>query len=206
MDYIYLSACLGLCVSLLVTSYDIACQWGTNFRQRMESFPQFLQLNFLFVVLKYLIPKFHLPGHGLACQSLFSFNLTRGVGRTDGEGIERLWSTTNGCAGSTKEMGPGARHDTLDDHFGDWNWRLLVGMGKELFPFIPFFVDLLPKGTSFTRKLQEAIPERNKHKEVFSKLSSSLSSKVVQEWSKMLQDWEADNSKPNPYEVMASSE
>ena len=53
-----------------------------------------------------------------------------GVGRTDGEGIERNWSEINRVANSTKEMGPGARHDTLDDHFGHHNFRKLVGLGK----------------------------------------------------------------------------
>ncbi|KAG5223204.1 CxC2 domain-containing protein [Salix suchowensis] len=33
----------------------------------------------------FLVPKFHLPAHIMACQSSFSFNYTRGVGRTDGE-------------------------------------------------------------------------------------------------------------------------
>ena len=53
-----------------------------------------------------------------------------GVGRTDGEGIERNWSEINRVANSTKEMGPGARHDTIDDHFGHHNFRKFVGLGK----------------------------------------------------------------------------
>lgn len=53
-----------------------------------------------------------------------------GVGRTDGEGIERNWSEMNGVANSTSEMGPGSRHDTLDDHFGHHNFRKYVGIGE----------------------------------------------------------------------------
>jgi hypothetical protein len=26
-------------------------------------------------------------------------------------------------------MGPGSRRDALDDHFGDWNWKKVVGLG-----------------------------------------------------------------------------
>lgn len=33
-------------------------------------------------------------------------------------------------ANSTKEMGPGSRHDTLDDHFGDYNWRKIMSLRK----------------------------------------------------------------------------
>ncbi|KAN0078443.1 hypothetical protein V8E55_010500 [Tylopilus felleus] len=33
------------------------------------------------------------------------------------------WANINPAASSTKEMGPGARQDILDDHFGHWNWK-----------------------------------------------------------------------------------
>jgi hypothetical protein len=29
-------------------------------------------------------------------------------------------------------MGPGSRHDTLDDYFGDWNWKKVIGLGEFL--------------------------------------------------------------------------
>jgi Kyakuja-Dileera-Zisupton transposase len=77
----------------------------------------------------FLIPKFHLPAHIMACQTVFSFNFNRHVGRTDGEAPERGWSQINAAATSTAEMGPGHRRDTLDDHFGDINWRKTTLMG-----------------------------------------------------------------------------
>lgn len=52
------------------------------------------------------------------------------MGRTDGEGVEREWSHINPVALSTRLMGPGARCDTLDDHWGAWNWRKLVSLGR----------------------------------------------------------------------------
>ena len=36
---------------------------------------------------------------------------------------ERGWANINPVASSTKEMGLGARRDTLDDYFGDSNWK-----------------------------------------------------------------------------------
>jgi hypothetical protein len=77
----------------------------------------------------YLVPKFHLPAHILKCQVDYSFNLVPGVGQTDGEAPERGWSYINGVASSTKEMGPGSRRDTLDDLFGDYNWRKIAQIG-----------------------------------------------------------------------------
>lgn len=48
---------------------------------------------------------------------------------TDGEGIERGWSSFGLMGTSTRQMGPGGRSDTLDDHFGDANWQKLIGLG-----------------------------------------------------------------------------
>lgn len=39
----------------------------------------------------------------------------------------------NLAALSTREMGPGARHMSLDDTWGGWNWKKILGMGETLF-------------------------------------------------------------------------
>ncbi|KAJ7875562.1 hypothetical protein B0H14DRAFT_2283771, partial [Mycena olivaceomarginata] len=53
-----------------------------------------------------------------------------GSGQTDGEGIERPWANIGGIASSTWIMGPGAQHDTVDDHWGHWNWqKKLINLG-----------------------------------------------------------------------------
>src|SRR4051794_8086919 len=130
MDYLVLSS-LHSCSSLnhLVLSYDIACQWHKNLWIRMASYPARLQLDREHLHIKFLAPKFHLPAHVASCQTAFSFNLTKGVGRTDGEVPERGWADVNRVASSTKEMGPGSRRDTLDDHFGDWNHKKIIAFG-----------------------------------------------------------------------------
>jgi hypothetical protein len=83
--------------------------------------------------MRYKVPKFHLPPHVPACQAPFSFNFATGVGRTDGEGVERNWSWLNGAAASTSQMGPGSRHDTLDDYMGFSNFRKVTELGKFFF-------------------------------------------------------------------------
>ncbi len=56
--------------------------------------------------------------------------LTPGAGLGDGEAPERGWGDLNPLATSTREMGPSTRRDTLDYHFGDYNWRKIVRLGE----------------------------------------------------------------------------
>ena len=125
IDYVFLSA-LTVAVLTMVLTYDVNCIYKLHFWDRMKQMPDSLRLEQGHFDLSFGVPKFHLPSHKLACQAPHSLNLMPGVGRTDGEGIERNWAEINAVANSTKEMGPGLRHDTLDDHFGHHNWRKLL--------------------------------------------------------------------------------
>jgi hypothetical protein len=129
MDYLFFSALQGRSIDTLNVSYDIACQWHKHLWTRMLAMPSDLRLDHLTKFIRFFVPKFHLPAHVLKCQTMFSLNYSKNVGRTDGEAPERGWSNINPVASSTKEMGPGSRRDTLDDHFGDWNWKKVVGLG-----------------------------------------------------------------------------
>lgn len=111
-------------------SYDIACQWYRNFLARCETLPDELGFDPSRYFLEYVIPKFHIAAHGVKCQCRFSLNFRRFMGRTDGENIERGWAWMNPASLSTREMGPGARHDTLDDQWCSWNFRLLTRFGE----------------------------------------------------------------------------
>lgn len=130
MDFLFFSVLHHRSLEVLNVSYDIACQWHKNLWARMATFPEDYQLDYAIKTVRFFVPKFHLPAHIAKCQTTFSFNWSRWVGRTDGEAPERGWSNINPVASSTKEMGPGCRRDTLDDHFGDWNWKKVVNLGK----------------------------------------------------------------------------
>ncbi|KAF8808503.1 hypothetical protein BYT27DRAFT_7255613 [Phlegmacium glaucopus] len=125
----------------IVVSYDIACQWSCNLLNRCKIYLKNVLSTTTDLTLTHLVPKFHLAAHVPKCQTAYSFNFTPHVGRTDGEAPERGWSAANGIASSTKEMGPGSRSDTLDDHFGDYNWRKIITMAE-----------------SFVRKFDAALP------------------------------------------------
>ncbi|KAF9513471.1 hypothetical protein BS47DRAFT_1296180, partial [Hydnum rufescens UP504] len=119
----------NLCEVLL--SYDIFCQWTKKQWVCHTKLPLTLQLDSK-TELTGVIPKFHLPAHKQQCHMKYSLNLHPGAGCTDGEGIERDWANINPVAMSTKEMGEGLQHDTIDDLFGDWNFCKVLGLGKSL--------------------------------------------------------------------------
>ncbi|KAJ7248280.1 hypothetical protein B0H12DRAFT_1020264, partial [Mycena haematopus] len=129
MDYLFFSSVMGLTLLMIIASYDIACQWYRKFLERMKGLPEAMRLpHGMKMQLK--VPKFHLPPHIKKCHAPFSFNYTKGVGRTDGEGVERNWSWLNMIARSVSVMGPGSREDTIDDFCGYSNWRKTVKMGE----------------------------------------------------------------------------
>lgn len=135
MDWVLLSALQSFALATLYIIYDIACQFKIHFKERMSQVPAKLQLP-AGLEPRFAIPKCHCPAHKQECQTPHSLNLMPGVGRTDGEGIERDWSSLNPIANSTKEMGPGFRHDTIDDHLAHHNWRKLVSLGTALSIFL----------------------------------------------------------------------
>jgi Kyakuja-Dileera-Zisupton transposase len=130
MDFVVFYGLSGTILSRFVFSYDIACQWHRNLSQRMGQLPDVMRLsNSQLQASKVAIPKMHLQGHGLKCQAQFSFDFLPYMAHTDGEDPERWWAHINPVSMSTKEMGPGARLDTLDDHTCAWNWRKIVRFG-----------------------------------------------------------------------------
>jgi hypothetical protein len=128
MDYIILSSLVGTKVQRVVISYDIGCQWCRNFQRRMDKLPDDLHLD-PNVKVEIAIPTWHANGHG-DCKANFSLSYMHGVGRTCGEDIETTWAQTNALGTSIREMGPAARHEVLNDQWGGWNFRKIVGFRK----------------------------------------------------------------------------
>jgi hypothetical protein len=133
MDFVVFSSLIGAVFCILVLSYDIMCQWSRNLATRMLQLPLSMQLSQSSLDnMKKVIPKLHIHGHGKSCQTNFSLNYLKHSARTDGEEPERWWAHINPVSVSTREMGPGARYDTIDDHAAAWNWRKITGFGMFL--------------------------------------------------------------------------
>jgi hypothetical protein len=81
------------------------------------------------------VPTWHINGHGDDCKANFSLGYMPGVGWTCGEDVETTWAQTNSLGTSIREMGPGARHETLDDQWCGLNFRKIVGF-REFFSAI----------------------------------------------------------------------
>jgi hypothetical protein len=134
MDFLVLSTLLTVIITSLTISYDIACQWSRNLKKQIPQFPSSMRIpSPTLDTIKFVIPKFHIYGHGEKCQTRFSLNFLLHSAHTDGEEPECWWAHINPVSMSTREMGPGARSDTIDDHVVAWNWRKITNLGK-LFP------------------------------------------------------------------------
>ncbi|KAG1732347.1 hypothetical protein EDB19DRAFT_1831363 [Suillus lakei] len=189
MDYLFFSAMRHHGVVVLNISYDIACQWSKHLWSRMSTLPSAYHLDYDSKTINFLIPKFHLPAHIEPCQIDFSFNFSRYVGHTDGEAPERGWANINPIASSTKEMGPGSRRDTLDDYFGDWNWKCCTQLGRLT-----------------ARKLANAVRESSDHQRELIELEGCMQVEDISQWRDEVEAWEQDRTQPNPFKVRVAPE
>lgn len=166
-------------------SYDIACLWFVNFYTRASRFPENYRNHLFELNIRPAIPKFHLPAHGAKCWSRFSINYLEHWGRVDGEAIERLWSTTNPIATSTREMTPGARRDFLEARWGASNFRKIVDLGSSL-----------------AKKLRTAVQGRQRYVQELEDFTSTFEPATITLWKAKIKAWTASpEDSPDPYQV-----
>ncbi|KAJ7807746.1 hypothetical protein B0H14DRAFT_3091205 [Mycena olivaceomarginata] len=177
MDFILLSTLVAIQLLWLVISYDIACQYAIHFWKRMKELPARMHLTLPKENVWWKVPNFHLPDHKPGCHTPYLFHWMPGAGMTHGETIEQNWAFSNGAAASTRRMGPGSRHATLEDIFGFHNYDRLLAMHR-----------VLPK------RLATAIKDGTKHKGVFESFTAGLEEEMptaLDEWRSWVQRWEA---------------
>ncbi|KAJ7876671.1 hypothetical protein B0H14DRAFT_2501281 [Mycena olivaceomarginata] len=181
MDWIVMAALAGVSLLLLTISYDIACQWKINFKERQGKLPEDMRLPEE-VKIQCALPVWHAGSHNEPCQNENSLSFKPGVGKTDGEGVERTWGRTNPAAHHTKDSGLGQRADTLEGVIDNQNFLKNIGQGDAL-----------------QRKLVVAIAERDKQVTNFKDVNKTVSAEVRAEWKRMVDDWLVDPTKTNPY-------
>ena len=99
-------------------------------------------------------------------------------------------------------MGPGARHSALDDSWGGWNWKKVLGLGKfDSHPHgsiryrcIDWFV-----GSLLATNLIKASEMASRQRKAADDFTTTFPDETVKEWRKMVKDWQEDSSLPNPY-------
>ncbi|KAJ7819725.1 hypothetical protein B0H13DRAFT_1661205 [Mycena leptocephala] len=187
MDWIFLAALAGVMLLCIAISYDIACQWQVHLRERAKKIAQNnegITTNLDDYEIQFALPVWHAVAHEVKCQTQNSLSYAVGVGRTDGEGIERTWAVLNPVGFSTKEMGEGARHDAIENKVDHLNFEKNTGQGCR---------------QTLARKLIVAIAERDKQVAAFKDVDSTLEHDLRNDWKKQIDDWLVDRSKPNPY-------
>ncbi|KAJ7051468.1 hypothetical protein C8F01DRAFT_1339499 [Mycena amicta] len=189
-DYMFFRSIVSSNLIRFYVSYDIACQWHIHLWERMQRYDnELLTIDGSKRYFAFLVPKFHLPAHIEECNITHSFHLTRFVGMTDGEAPERVWAATNPLAGSTMNMGPGSRRDTLDDFFNDQNHKKILALGRVM-----------------REKVKEAAPLVIQTRQALLDLEGGLEPATVAAWSKMVEKWEggcweAPNPHRNPFQA-----
>ncbi|KAF9042630.1 hypothetical protein BDZ89DRAFT_944067 [Hymenopellis radicata] len=180
-DYILYSALSRMGLQSAAVTYDIACQYKKNWGTRIDELPAELREHDVPEIL-WALPVWHGNVHDVKCETSESLKYKVGVGKTDGEGIERIWAVFNPFSYMTREEHPGARHDDIEDKTNHHNFLKNTGLGDSLL-----------------RKLKIALEERMVQVASFDEVNSTLRSDLRSEWGAMVVDWLADPTKPNPY-------
>jgi hypothetical protein len=182
------------------------CQYIINLFNRLPPSDAFDQIRSGQLNFDIAIPKFHLPAHVPDCHADYSLNNLPGVGRVDGEANERNWATSNKAAGSTIDMGPGARKDTLNGFFGALNWRKRIRLGMYLTSITGDTSLKELVGKSLLVKMHEAVLERDLQQKLFRAMDHGwqLGGKHTETWLAEVQEWESRQRKweagdQNPY-------
>ncbi|KAJ6488304.1 hypothetical protein C8R47DRAFT_1177489 [Mycena vitilis] len=158
--------------------------WQINLPGRLAQMPEHMRINLGLIALVFGLPVWHAAAHEKSCQVQNSLTYVDGVGRTDGEGIERTWSHLNPLSWATKEMRPGARHDAIEDKIDHMN-----------------FEKNLNQETTLPRKLILAIDERDRQVAAFTEVDRTLKKELRKKWQAKIDAWKKDKAKPNPYEM-----
>ncbi|KAJ7337604.1 hypothetical protein DFH08DRAFT_964574 [Mycena albidolilacea] len=168
----------------MFVSYDIVCVGWIHLMEQLMELPPLVRCFLIMPMICFMIPKLHIKGHSTKCRARFSLNLVPGSGQTDGEGIEWLWLNIGGIAASTRIMGPGARHDTINDHWSHWNWQKLISLAATL-----------------RQRLDNAKEQEVIHQEALASFSEQQQERVGG-WKAMVHEYEDDLTKKNPYKTV----
>lgn len=191
MDYIVGSSLRFYTLLFVILSYDIACQWITNLKDRMKQWPENIRVPTT-TKMRGLVPKLHENAHKQVDHEKFSFNWAHGLGLTDGECCERIWAWLNALANATKTQGPGSRIGVIDDHIGFWNWLKYSGMGLTLM-----------------RRYKAAVRDRNVQVEGHRGFTATLPEDLRSSWETICGAWDASphsRKVRNPYVTKGSGE
>jgi hypothetical protein len=112
----------------VMLSYDAMCQYQIKLKERFQQ--RFPDLTPHLDRMRYMIPVLHLRDHQEECEYKYGPYYMLGGAHYYGEQAESIWAEYNQVGGRTRQMTPGHRHDTLNEHHSDWNWKKFVALRK----------------------------------------------------------------------------
>jgi hypothetical protein len=116
------------------------------------------------------------------------------------EEVETSWAHTNSLGMSVCEVGPGAHHETLNDHWNAWNFHKIVRFCTSIPFFQHYVIFTMNLGKLFLKCYNNAYQIYDKHHDAFCQLSAMFLVETVDKWETMVLYWKVDKSKLNPYD------
>ena len=116
--------------------YDIACSLHAHVMNNRSS------INFINSKLNWGVSIFHAYAHSMKCQLKYHPRIQEGIGLTDGESLERIWSYLGRFVSNTKHMRPAHRLDILSLAIEHISKRMITNLGNfiyKLFVLIMFY-------------------------------------------------------------------
>ncbi len=188
MDYIFWSSIKTAQVKNVTLSYDVGCQYKINMEERRKKLHIALRQDDRSPFVDVALPVWHGDIHVVKCKTENSLLYQDGVGKSNGEGVERTWAAFNAMAWQTKEMHPEVQHDAIEDWVDCHNFRKNVGLGETLH-----------------LRLKIALVEQDTQVKEFQDIDLTLKRDLRAEWMKKVNDWQADHSRPSPYAAQEMS-
>ena len=174
----------------------------------MMTYPEFMHLPLHKIEVKYVIPMFHIMGHGDDCQMRYSLHYLENMARTDGENIERGWVAFNPTVMQVQEMGSRTCQDVLNFHLGSFNWQRTVSLGMHRVVQYGCCSEMLfVVGTVLLKKLVEVQKERAKRTKAHDKFSVGYDTEMMRSIKEAIKKWNNDPvNNPDPYSTTSKGE
>ncbi|KAF8873364.1 hypothetical protein CPB84DRAFT_1895273, partial [Gymnopilus junonius] len=157
----------------VLISYDVTCSYCVHVLERFINTTQIQDVAQIIAIARWLIPLVHVQNHNDDCMYRFASAYIKSAGHFHGETAEHFWPTGNQLGGQTCQMNAGHCHDTLIDHFGNWNFKKLINLHES----DALYNDLINAKKLYDVKL-----------EIFKGLSSQYVD-YMQEWDKLDRSW-----------------
>lgn len=124
-------------IQRVVLSYNIACKFSTNFRDRVlfKDGPLLDTDALEGLDIVWVVNQWHLAGHQESCADEFGLRYKDNVGRFSGEAVETPWAQLDKLQYITRVMTWGNRRDVLTAVVNHWNWQKTLRIGTQFSSF-----------------------------------------------------------------------